>query len=120
MKIKNKLTKEVLELSYVKFKEKFSKEIQQAYESFKKIKVSKNFYKPACEAELESEFYFGLQWNCGLSAEGSSQQLCYCVPVYRRQPRFMKIQTGILKNFSIVSAPRKNQKENLGQEKFKK
>lgn len=63
MKIKNKLTKEVLELSYVKFKEKFSKEIQQAYESFRKTEASKNFYKPACEAELESEFYFGLQWN---------------------------------------------------------
>ena len=27
------------------------------------MKVSKNFYKPACEAELECRFYFGLQWN---------------------------------------------------------
>lgn len=71
----------------------------------KKTKVSKNFYKSICEAELESEFYFGLQWNCGLSAEGRSQQLCCCVPVYRRQSRIMEIQTGILKNFSIVSAP---------------
>ena len=43
MKIKNKLTKEVLELSYVKFKEKFSKEIQQAYDSFKKQKFQRIF-----------------------------------------------------------------------------
>lgn len=42
MKIKNKLTKEVLELSYNEFKEKFSKEIKQAYESFRKTEVSKN------------------------------------------------------------------------------
>lgn len=43
MKIKNKLTKEVLELSYNEFKENFSKEIQQAYESFKKNKSFKEF-----------------------------------------------------------------------------
>ena len=31
----------------------------------------------------------------------------------------MEIQTGILKNFSIVSAPRKNEKENLGRKSLK-
>ena len=63
MKIKNKLTKEVLELSYNEFNENFSKEIKQAYGSFRKTEASKNFYKHICEAEFESEFYFGLQWN---------------------------------------------------------
>lgn len=56
MKIKNKLAKEVLELSYNKFKENFSKEIKQAYESFRKTEASKNFYKPICEARLEEHF----------------------------------------------------------------
>lgn len=56
IKIKNKLTKEVLELSYNEFKENFSKEIKQAYESFRKTEASKNFYKPICEARLEEYF----------------------------------------------------------------
>lgn len=37
MKIKNKLTKEVLELSYNEFKENFSKEIKQKNRSLKEF-----------------------------------------------------------------------------------
>lgn len=63
MKLKNKLTKEVLELSYKDFRKQFSKEIQDAYESFKRTELAKTFYKFQDDNLLESDFYFQLQWN---------------------------------------------------------
>ncbi len=41
MKLKNKLTKETLELSYQEFCKKFSNEIQVAFENYKQTAIAK-------------------------------------------------------------------------------
>ena len=44
MILKNKLTKETLDISYSEFRIKFAKEIQNAFESFKRTELNKTFY----------------------------------------------------------------------------
>lgn len=63
MKLKNKLTKETLELSYPEFCKKFSNEIQVAFESYKQTAIAKNYYQIKVDSKLESDFYFELHWN---------------------------------------------------------
>ena len=63
MILKNKLTKETLDIPYSEFRIKFAKEIQTAYESFKKTELNKTFYGYKDDNLLESNFYFDLQWN---------------------------------------------------------
>lgn len=63
MILKNKLTKETLNISYSEFRKKFSKEIQVAFESFKKTKLNKTFYNFKDNNLIESNFYFDIQWN---------------------------------------------------------
>lgn len=41
MKVKNKLTKETLDIPYSEFRIKFAKEIQDAFESYRKIQLNK-------------------------------------------------------------------------------
>ena len=63
MILKNKLTKETLNISYFEFRKKFSKEIQVAFESFKKTELNKTFYSFKDNNLIESNFYFDIQWN---------------------------------------------------------
>ena len=41
MILKNKLTKETLDIPYVEFRKKFAKEIQDAFESYRKTQLNK-------------------------------------------------------------------------------
>lgn len=63
MKVRNKLTKETLNISYSEFKIKFAKEIQVAFESYRQTQLNKYFYKIKKDESLKSDFYFDLQWN---------------------------------------------------------
>lgn len=61
MIIKNKRTKEKLELTDAEFKKKFAKEIQTAYESYKRTEENKPYFR--LRKDYESDFYFDLHWN---------------------------------------------------------
>lgn len=61
MILKNKRTRECIQLSYVEFQVKFAKEIQAALESYTKTKNNKSYFK--INQTLETVFYFNLQWN---------------------------------------------------------
>ena len=63
MKLKNKLTQETMDISYSEFRIKFAKEIQNAFESYRKTQLNKCFWNIKNSNSLESDFYFGLQWN---------------------------------------------------------
>ena len=63
MILKNKLTKEILEIPYSEFRKKFAKEIQDAFESFKKTELNKTFYNFKDDNLIDSNFYFDIQWN---------------------------------------------------------
>ena len=43
MIVKNKLTKETLDIPYSEFRKKFAHEIQDAFESFKRTELNKTF-----------------------------------------------------------------------------
>ncbi len=63
MILKNKLTKETLDIPYSEFRIKFAKEIQIAFESFRKTELNKPFYNYKDDNSMEFNFYFQLQWN---------------------------------------------------------
>ena len=63
MKVRNKLTKETLNISYFDFRKKFSKEIQVAFESYRQTELNKYFSKIQTNNSIEQDFYFDLQWN---------------------------------------------------------
>ena len=63
MILKNKLTKETLDIPYSEFRKKFAKEIQTAFESFKKTELNKTFYNFKDDNLIESNFYFEIRWN---------------------------------------------------------
>lgn len=63
MILKNKLTKETLDISYTEFRKKFEKEIQTAFESFKRTELNKTFYNFKDDNLIESNFYFDIRWN---------------------------------------------------------
>ena len=56
MILKNKLTKEKLDIPYSEFRIKFAKEIQVAFESFKKTELNKTFYNYKDDNSLEVNF----------------------------------------------------------------
>lgn len=58
MKVKNKLTKETLDIPYSEFRKKFAKEIQIAFESFRKTELNKPFYNYKDDNSMEFNFYF--------------------------------------------------------------
>lgn len=60
MILKNKLTKETLELIYPEFRKKFAKEIQDAFESFRKTQLNKYSWNFKDDNSLEFNFYFEL------------------------------------------------------------
>ena len=63
MILKNKLTKEKLDIPYSEFRIKFAKEIQDAFESYRKTELNKPFYNYKDDISMEFNFYFQLQWN---------------------------------------------------------
>ena len=64
MILKNKLTKETLDIPYSEFRIKFAKEIQIAFESFRKTELNKTFYNYNDDNNLlEVNFYFDIRWN---------------------------------------------------------
>ena len=60
MKVKNKLTKETLDIPYSVFRKKFSKEIQDAFESYRKTQLNKYSWNFKDDNSLEFNFYFEL------------------------------------------------------------
>lgn len=63
MIIKNKLTGEILDIPYSEFRKKFVKELQDAFESYRKTQLNKYSYKFKDDNSMEFNFYFDLQWN---------------------------------------------------------
>ena len=63
MILKNKRTRETLEIEYPEFRKKFAKEIQTAIDSFRKTELNKSFYNYKDDNSMEFNFYFQLQWN---------------------------------------------------------
>lgn len=63
MILKNRRTREMLEIEYSEFRKKFAKEIQIVFESFRKTELNKTFYNYKDDNSMEFNFYFQLQWN---------------------------------------------------------
>lgn len=63
MKVKNKLTKETLNIPYFEFRKRFVKEIHDAFESYRKTQLNRYSYKFKDDNSMEFNFYFSLQWN---------------------------------------------------------
>ena len=63
MILKNKLTKETLDISYSEFRKKFAKEIQDTFESFRKTELNKPFYNYKDDNSIEFNFYFQIRYN---------------------------------------------------------
>ena len=61
MILRNKRTRERIQLSYTEFQVKFAKEILTALESYIKTDNAKPYFK--ANKTPESDFYFDLQWN---------------------------------------------------------
>ena len=61
MILKNKLTKETLNITYPEFRKNFAKEIQNAFESYRKTQLNKYSYKfkddNSMQACLKSEIF---------------------------------------------------------------
>ena len=57
MILKNKLTKETLAISYSDFSKKFAKEIQDAFESYRKTQLNKYSWNFKDDNSLEFNFY---------------------------------------------------------------
>ena len=60
MIIKNKLTGEILDIPYSEFRKKFVKELQDAFESYRKTQLNKYSYKFKDDNSMEFNFYFDL------------------------------------------------------------
>lgn len=63
MILKNRRTRETLEIEYSEFRKNFAREIQVAFESFHKTELNKPFYNYKDDNSMEFNFYFQLQWN---------------------------------------------------------
>ena len=61
MKVRNKLTKETINISHSEFRARFSKEIQVALDSYIRAQNNKQTFK--FNKNFEQDFYFDLRWN---------------------------------------------------------
>lgn len=61
MILKNKRTRETLNITLPEFKIRFANEIKRAFESYKQIELVKQYFK--IKNINESDFYFDPQWN---------------------------------------------------------
>ena len=68
--VKNKRTRELLELTLPEFKEKFKAELKTALDNFEKQESRKNFLPSFVKPNnnFESDFYFSLRWKYEMSA----------------------------------------------------
>ena len=57
MKVKNKLTRETLEITYPEFRKKFAKEIQTAFKSYRKTQLNKYSYNFRDDNSMKYNFY---------------------------------------------------------------
>ena len=53
----------MLKIDYSEFRTKFAKEIQIAFDSYRKTQLNKYPYKFQDDNSMEYNFYFDLQWN---------------------------------------------------------
>ena len=63
MILRNKLTKETLNISYSEFSKRFARELHVAFTSYRQAQLNKYSYKIKYNNSIEQEFYFDLQWN---------------------------------------------------------
>lgn len=63
MILKNKHTRETLEISYPECRKRFAKEIQDAFESYCKTQLNKYTHNFKDDNSMEFNFYFELLWN---------------------------------------------------------
>ena len=63
MILKNKLTKEIINISYFEFRKRFARELQLAFESYRQTQLNKYSYKFKNNESIEQDFYFNLQWH---------------------------------------------------------
>ena len=63
MILRNKRTRQTLEIDYSEFNKRFAKEIQIAFENYQKTEVSKRLYIPDYYDYIEADFYFDFRWN---------------------------------------------------------
>ena len=63
MILKNKLTNESLDIPYSEFRKMFTKELQDAFESYRKTQLNKYSWNFKDDNSLEFNFYFELWWN---------------------------------------------------------
>ena len=63
MILKNRQTRESLDITYPEFRKKFAREIQEAFESYRQTQLTKNVYNFQDDNSMEFNFYFELQWN---------------------------------------------------------
>ena len=57
MSVKNKLTRETLEITYPEFRKKFAKELQTAFKSYRRTRLNKYFYNFKDDNSMEYNFY---------------------------------------------------------------
>ena len=63
MILKNKRTRETLQIEYSEFRKKFAKEIETAFESYRKTQLNKYSWNFKDDNSLEINYYFKIQWN---------------------------------------------------------
>ena len=63
MILRNKRTRQTLEIEYNEFKKKFAKEIQVAFENYQKTEADKRLYILDYCDYIEVDFYFDFRWN---------------------------------------------------------
>ena len=63
MILKNKRTRETLNITLPEFKIRFAKEIKRAFESYRKTQLNKYSWNFKDDNSLEFNFYFELNWN---------------------------------------------------------
>ena len=63
MILRNKRTRQTLEMNYFEFNKRFAKEIQIAFENYQKTEVGKRLYILDYYNYIEVDFYFDFRWN---------------------------------------------------------
>jgi len=70
MILRNKLTREKIDIYYHESRKKYAKEIQDAFESYHKTQLNKYSWNLKDDNSLEFNFYFELHWNLRLGGRG--------------------------------------------------
>ena len=76
MILKNKLTHETSDIPYSEFRKKFAKEINDAFESYRKTQLNKYSWNFKDDNSLEFNFYFELHWNFAAWRQRAEASAC--------------------------------------------